>query len=59
MIKNMPNKFSEITPEIEELAKKCEKKIDPALFEKYDVKRGLRKQSGEGVLAGLDRKSVV
>ena len=45
MIKNMPNKFSEITPEIEELAKKCEKKIDPTLFEKYDVKRGLRKQS--------------
>ena len=59
MIKNMPNKFSEITPEIEELAKKCEKKIDPTLFEKYDVKRGLRKQSGEGVLAGLTDISTI
>ena len=37
MIKNMPNKFSEITPEIEELAKKCEKKIDPTLFEKIEL----------------------
>ena len=30
----MPNKFSEVTPEIKELAKKCNKKIDEELFEK-------------------------
>ncbi|NTW28915.1 MAG: citrate/2-methylcitrate synthase [Coriobacteriia bacterium] len=27
--------------------------LDPALYEKYDVKRGLRDQNGKGVLAGL------
>ena len=43
MVKDMPNKFSEVTPEIKELAKKCNKKIDEELFAKYDVKRGLRK----------------
>ena len=32
MIKDMPNKFSEVTPEIEALAKKCERKIDEELF---------------------------
>ena len=36
MVKDMPNKFSEVTPEIEELAKKCNKKIDEELFAKYD-----------------------
>ena len=53
MIKDMPNKFSEVTPEIKELAKKCEHKIDEELFAKYNVNRGLRKRNGEGVLAGL------
>ena len=28
-------------------------KIDPELFERYSVKRGLRDKSGTGVLAGL------
>ena len=51
MVKDMPNKFSEVTPEIKELAKKCNKKIDEELFAKYDVKRGLRKRNG-------DRKST-
>ena len=27
--------------------------IDPAKFERYDVKRGLRNQDGTGVMAGL------
>ena len=36
MVKDMPNKFSEVTPEIKELAKKCNKKIDEELFAKYD-----------------------
>ena len=55
----MPNKFSEVTPEIKELAKKCNKKIDEELFVKYDVKRGLRKRNGEGVLAGLTDISMI
>lgn len=59
MIKDMPNKFSEVTPEIKELAKKCENKIDEELFAKYDVKRGLRKRNGEGVLAGLTDISMI
>ena len=29
------------------------KKLHEELFAKYDVKRGLRKRNGEGVLAGL------
>ena len=59
MVKDMPNKFSEVTPEIKELAKKCNKKIDEELFAKYDVKRGLRKRNGEGVLAGLTDISMI
>lgn len=59
MVKDMPNKFSEVTPEIAELAEKCNNKIDGELFEKYDVKRGLRKQNGEGVLAGLTNISMI
>ena len=59
MVKDMPNKFSEVTPEIKELAKKCNKKIDEELFAKYDVKRGLRKHNGEGVLAGLTDISMI
>ncbi|MDY2727227.1 MAG: citrate/2-methylcitrate synthase, partial [Anaerostipes faecalis] len=59
MVKDMPNKFSEVTPEIRQLAEKCNKKIDGELFEKYDVKRGLRKQNGEGVLAGLTNISMI
>ena len=59
MVKDMPNKFSEVTPEIEELAKKCNKKIDEELFAKYDVKRGLRDSAGKGVLTGLTEISDV
>ena len=42
MVKDMPNKFSEVTPEIKELAKKCNKKNDEEVFSIYDVKIGLR-----------------
>ena len=59
MVKDMPNKFSEVTPEIKELAKKCNKKIDEELFAKYDVKRGLRDSAGKGVLTGLTEISDV
>ncbi|NBV41330.1 citrate synthase, partial [bacterium] len=33
--------------------------IDPQLFDKFDVKRGLRNKDGSGVLAGLSRISSV
>ena len=47
--------YSEITPEMEALADLCVKngKIDPELYAKYDVKRGLRDINGNGVLTGL------
>ena len=46
--------YSEITPEILALADKCqESTIDPALYDKYEVKRGLRDLNGHGVLTGL------
>lgn len=54
--KDMNNyKYSEITPEIMELAKRSESssQIDPQLYGKYEVKRGLRDINGKGVLAGL------
>ncbi|MCH3971693.1 MAG: citrate/2-methylcitrate synthase [Oscillospiraceae bacterium] len=47
--------FFEVTPEIEKLTQLCVKSssIDPDLYGKYDVKRGLRDINGEGVLCGL------
>ncbi|MFP3153965.1 citrate/2-methylcitrate synthase [Lachnospiraceae bacterium ZAX-1] len=55
------NNFCEITPELMELAKICEDAatIDPDLFTKYDVKRGLRDLNGKGVLVGLTEISDV
>ena len=43
------------TPQIQEYARLCEDNstIDPALYEKYNVKRGLREKNGTGVMAGL------
>ncbi len=48
-------KFDEAKPVIEKLAKICEDVgyIDPMLYDKYEVKRGLRYKSGRGVLTGL------
>ena len=34
-------------------------RFDPALFEKYGVKRGLRDKSGEGVMAGINTISEI
>ena len=47
--------YSEITPELLKLSKLTQenKKIDPELYTKYEVKRGLRDLNGKGVLAGL------
>jgi len=49
------NRFSELTPNIEKLAELCKKnaKIDPELYDRYEVRRGLRYKSGRGVLTGL------
>lgn len=53
--------FSEITPEILALSELCKTNgsIEPGLYGKYDVKRGLRDISGKGVLAGLTEISEV
>lgn len=55
------NQFSEITPEILELTERCKNSsyIDPSLYEKLDVKRGLRDINGKGVLAGLTEISEI
>ena len=49
------NSYSEITPEILDLSRLSEEtsQINTELYKKYDVKRGLRDISGQGVLAGL------
>lgn len=54
------NKFSEISPEIVNWAQACkENNIDPSLYTKYEVKRGLRDISGQGVLTGLTEISEI
>lgn len=57
----MSNNISRITPDISELAAVCEANsiIEPTLYDKYDVKRGLRDISGKGVLAGLTEISEI
>lgn len=47
--------LSEITPKIHELSSRCEAVdvIERSLFDKYNVKRGLRDENGKGVLTGL------
>lgn len=49
------NKYSAITPEVEALSELCvqNSSINPELYSKYEVKRGLRDINGKGVLAGL------
>ena len=61
MAKDIDSIFFDITPEIDELAAKCEKNnaIDKELYTKYEVKRGLRDLNGKGVLAGLTNISDV
>ena len=55
------NPYSEITPELLKLSKIYEDdiSIDPELYTKYDVKRGLRDLNGKGVLVGLTEISDV
>lgn len=49
------NGLSDITDKILDLSKLCTStgQIDPTLYTKYEVKRGLRDINGKGVLAGL------
>ena len=53
--------FSTITPEVRRLAKLCEAHdvINPELYKKYEVKRGLRDLDGKGVLTGLTEISTI
>lgn len=59
--KTFDKMYSEITPKMIELSRLCERtdSIDPALYEKYDVKPGLRDLNGKGVVAGLTEISKV
>lgn len=47
--------FSRVSPELEALAKLTEDAsfVEPELYTKYDVKRGLRDVNGKGVLVGI------
>jgi citrate synthase len=58
---NERNIYSDNTPELVDLAKVVEgaDRIDPELFAKYDVKRGLRDLNGKGVLTGLTNISTI
>lgn len=49
------NHYANVTAEIEKLTDLCVSNscIDPALYGKYEVKRGLRDLNGKGVLTGL------
>ncbi len=53
--------FSEITPQLLQLSELSKKSsyIDPELYTKYDVKRGLRDLNGRGVLVGITQISEV
>ena len=54
------NKYSKVTPEILKLSDFCKnERIDPELYGKYDVKRGLRDINGKGVLTGLTEVSEI
>lgn len=57
----MQETFSEVTPEILDLSRSCERNflIDKELYSKYEVKRGLRDVSGQGVLTGLTEISEI
>jgi len=57
----MAKSYSDITPQILNLTELCYKNssIDPSLYEKYDVKRGLRDINGKGVVTGLTEISEI
>lgn len=54
-------RIAKISNEVLELSEKCIKNnaIDPELYNKYEVKRGLRDINGKGVLTGLTEISEI
>lgn len=52
--KKLRSDSNELIEKWSSLAKECNK-VDPELYKKYEVKRGLRDINGKGVLAGLTR----
>jgi len=54
-------RYSDITPDIINLSELCysNSNIDPVLYEKHDVKRGLRDVNGKGVVTGLTEISEI
>ncbi len=61
MIKNARSDLFEISPQMKGLTELCRRhcSIDPRLYARYDVKRGLRDINGHGVLAGLTEISEI
>ena len=61
MMKNVRKDLFDISPQIKGLTELCKKHdaIDPTLYKKYGVKRGLRDINGHGVLAGLSEISEI
>lgn len=57
----MKKRYSEITPYIEELAKKSNgnNHIEPQMYIEHNVKRGLRDLNGNGVVTGLTEISNI
>ena len=57
----MQGNISDITQELIDMAELCRKNgtIDPELYLKYEVKRGLRDINGKGVLTGLTDVSKI
>lgn len=53
--------FSRITPAINIMTRRLQRNstIDPELYKKYDVKRGLRDINGHGVMAGITQVADV
>ena len=53
--------YSDITDDIRKLTDICleNSNIDPELYNRYEVKRGLRDLNGKGVLAGLTEISEI
>ena len=57
----MKRDYSAVTPEVRALADLCctDDRIDPSLYTKYKVNRGLRDLNGNGVLTGLTEISEI
>lgn len=60
-VDSTPIDYSEITPEIKKLTEVCLNNsfIEPELYTKYEVNRGLRDLNGNGVLTGLTEISEI